>query len=211
MPASYCTEQIQAAAILTAQWLTDERATAVYHGENAHDIDPADRYNTVVGDIMPEHWRRFQSYQEIEDEVPIGIDVPADAALQTNQQILKVCAAAGEARVWELVIHGSRFDQAEWRSQTETTVYLRDTGHLASVLADPGELRRSFGMAIVSHARPAHSGESQPQLLTERTANLAVARLLEQGKRDGEILVPIPGLPSGILEVDPRSHNWSVF
>lgn len=198
------TIEIANLAGVTTEWLRDERAYQFAKNLQTHQANPVRSYNHITHEELPDKWHRFQSFQAV--EARLGGDLPGQLVnmpilrMQTTQQILKVCAGANAARVWDLAMHGADVEAAKEQAFGEVESYLADTDRLVAHIPEPSVLRQSFDEAFVRYVGFKDEHDSQALLMTEHAAGLAIARLLKQSQADGEVFVPLGGVSSGNIE-----------
>lgn len=176
------------AAKLATMWLQGEdayqfgKSDGIFH-------DHAVRLGSIMDQEMPQRWRRYRVFRD--NHVPD----------QASQQIMKLAGAARAAVVISECANGSAFDEAQqesWRC-LEAFDPEEDAEGLRRAVGSR-TLRQAFG--DIEYTAENHLEVCKPGLI--QTMGLAVAHLVVEEQRLGDMHVPMPGRPSGeVLEWRP--------
>jgi hypothetical protein len=171
-------------------WLAGEHAYQFGKNKLTHKADPAASIAYIMGTEINNKWHRFQLFNEASK-----LSREAALCLRASQQLLKACGAARGVLIWGHVSNGYTVEQGSELSFATLSAH-SNLWNSGTSLPDTSLLEAPIEEAIAPYTLEPSDMES----VFTQLAGLAVVHMLDQQSRGGQLVLPRPGLASGIVE-----------
>lgn len=177
------------------EWLRGEHEYQFLKNKKTHNADPWVSLAYIAGTEIGNKWHRFQLFL-----THASLIKDRELELQTGQQLLKTCAAARGALVWQYALDGKSIDVGSEQTWWNLNDYYDGLRTGVEELPPRDKLEAPLEVAISPATVEPNNGNYEIEPVFTRLLGLAIVYFAVQQALLGEIVLPKPGVESGHIE-----------